>query len=184
MHLIAWRIDPVIPARESVRVPSRSKSTARSLMGSIVPQHGPMAVRRLSTHLQERTLPEIVRSPALEDEQSPEGPGMVARAALVLRDEAADRDRVEYPAGAEAGFGEEPVQDGREGATQPRGHGHSEALLAPARDLGGQPIGHGPAEQPLQASKALELQLGRDAAQQLDERVVEQRRAELEARGH
>src|SRR5690349_5885513 len=146
MHVMACRIDPVIPARESVRVPSRSKSTARSLMGSIVPQHGPVALRRPRWRLQERTLPEIVRSPALEDEQGPEGPGMVARAALVLRDEAADRDRVEYPAGAEAGFGEEPIQDGREGATQPRVHGHSEALLAPARDLGRQPIGHGLSE--------------------------------------
>jgi len=34
-------------------------------------------------------------------------------------DEAVDRDRVEYPTGAEAGFGEEPVQDGGEG---PRSH--------------------------------------------------------------
>src|SRR4029077_13615321 len=59
-----------------------------------------------------------------------------------------------------------------------------EALLAAGGGLRGGAVNKGGAGQALPAPGAPELQPGRDPADQLDERVIEQRRAQLEARGH
>src|ERR1700737_5150954 len=163
----------------SFEVKTRAPSSTPSRTAAASAIHGGaggQATTRAS-RLDKAALPAIVGAPALEDEERPEGPGVVPHAGPVLRDEPADRDRVEHAARAQARLGQELMQHRRERAAQPGADRHPEALLAAGADLGREPIGEGVPEQPLEAAEAPELQPGRDPPDQLDERVIEQRRA-------
>jgi len=66
-------------------------------------------------------------------------------------------------------------------ALQPFGERNTEALLAALEDLRRQPIGQRRFQQALEPRQPFETQARRDAADELDERLIEEGRAQLEA---
>ena len=99
-------------------------------------------------------------------------------------DHPSDRGDVEEAAPAQAIRRQHVAQEAGEGTAEPVAEWHAEALLAAAQDLGRQAVGERPLEQALQAAEAPQLQRRRDAAHELDEGVIEERRSQLEPGRH
>src|SRR5262249_54146164 len=127
---------------------------------------------------------EVLEPPALERQQRPERTAMVARAAEMGVDEPGDRCRVEDAAAAQPLRREHLADEAGERTAEPLAERDPEPLLAAPEDLGRQPIGQRPLEELLQGPEAAELERGRDAPHELDEGVIEERRAELEPGRH
>src|SRR5262245_63391385 len=79
---------------------------------------------------------------------------------------------------------EDLAQEGSERTTEPVGKGNAEPLLPAPEDGGGKAVGERALEETLQASEAGQLEPRRDATQELDEGVVEERSPQLESCRH
>ena len=109
---------------------------------------------------------------------------MVRPAHDMLVDEARHRSRVEETAAGNPVRGQHLTQVTVERAAPPLGERNAESLLAAPEDGGRLPIGERALEESLLAAKARQLLARRDPAKELDEGVVEERGAKLEAGRH
>ncbi len=109
---------------------------------------------------------------------------MVSNAAYVVDHQSSNRLRVEHAPGAHP-VGREHLGEGAsEGTTEPGAERHAKALFSPGEDLGREAVGHRFLEQPLEPEEPSSPQGRGDAAHELDEGVVEERGAQLEAGRH
>src|SRR5580704_6593816 len=177
------------------------KSTPRAA-GCRAPTSGstvgarPMSLIAPETHLQPgealpwravsqvRPGPEVMGSPALEHEQRPEDFPVVSNPAHVFDHQPSNRLRIEYAPGAHP-FGREHLgKRAREGTTEPGTEGYAKALFPPGEDLRREAVRHCVLEHALEPEEPLSPEWRRDAADELDEGVVEQRGPQFNAGRH
>jgi hypothetical protein len=129
-------------------------------------------------------LRKVFLSPELEHEEGPQNAGVIAAAGHVVAHEALDGSRIEQARRAQAGGCERGAERRRQRAAEPGGERDAEALLVARQDRGRQPIGERAPEKALEPTEPLQAQVRRNAARQLDEPMVEERRAQLEPDRH